>query len=522
MLSPSYLSALGKAVGKYGSTPAAGFSASAVRRPNDIALIDDVGAPLTFGELDRRTNAIANGLVAAGVKAGDGVGLFARNHRGFIEATIALGKLGANTMLLNTGFAAPQLSEVLEREGSTIVLYDEEFAPIVDKGAGDRKRVVTLASGSVAETTLDDLVRNHSDAAPPPPPRPGRTTILTSGTTGTPKGAQREARSTGLDTFVGLLGRMPLAVGEKHFIVAPTFHSWGGAHLLLGSILSNTIILQRRFDPEATLAFVEEHRPQVVAVVPVMMQRICALEEEVIRRYDARSMRMVCASGSALPGELALRWMDTFGDNVYNFYGSTEVAQASIAMPDELRAVPGTAGRPPRGTIVKIVDAEGREVPNGVTGRIFVANANQFEGYTGGGNKEILEVGGVKLMSSGDVGHFDANGLLFVDGRDDDMIVSGGENVFPREVEDLLSDHQAVEEAAVIGVDDAEFGQRLKAFVVLLPGASVTEDELKQHVRDHLARYKIPREIVFLDKLPRNPTGKVLKRELREHPAGNA
>jgi fatty-acyl-CoA synthase len=204
--------------------------------------------------------------------------------------------------------------------------------------------------------------------------------------------------------------------------------------------------------------------------------------------------------------------MNTFGDNLYNFYGSTEVAQASIAGPADLRAAPGTAGRVPRGTVVKILDEKGGELPTGKVGRIFVANQAQFEGYTGGGGKEII--GG--MMSSGDVGYFDDAGRLFVSGRDDDMIISGGENVFPKEVEDLLSDHDAIEEAAVIGVPDDEFGQRLKAFVVLQPGRSATEDELKEYVRGRLARYKIPREVVFLDEIPRNPTGKVLKRVLRE------
>jgi len=224
-------------------------------------------------------------------------------------------------------------------------------------------------------------------------------------------------------------------------------------------------------------------------------------------------MRVVAASGSALPGELALRWMDTFGDNLFNFYGSTEVAQATIAMPDELRAVPGTAGRPPRGTTVRIFDADGRDVAPGVTGRIFVGNDNQFDGYTGGGGKEVIE----GLMSTGDVGHFDANGLLFVDGRDDEMIISGGENVFPREVEDLLAEHPHVHEAAVIGVPDDEFGQRLKAFVVVEDKNATDEETIKQYVKAHLARYKVPRDVVFLAELPRNPTGKVLKRLLREH-----
>ena len=512
ILNPTVLGAIGKGVAKWGSTPAGGFAASAARRPNDVGLIDEVGAPLTFGEVDARTNAIARGLAAAGVKCEDNVGLYARNHRGFVEASIALNKLGANALLLNTGFAAPQLAEVLDREGCDVVLFDEEFAPVVEKGGGDRTRILTLTTRDGTGTTLEDLIRTHDKGSLEAPARHGRMTILTSGTTGTPKGAKRAPRRTSLDSFVGLLGRMPLRVGEKSFIVAPAFHSWGGAHFLLASLLSNTIVMRNRFDPEDTLRTIAEHKPQVLAVVPVMMQRICALDPAIIRKYDCRSLRVVGASGSALPGELAIRWMDTFGDNVYNFYGSTEVAQASIATPDELRAVPGTAGRPPRGTTVKILDADGREVPRGTTGRIFVANDNQFDGYTGGGGKEVIN----GLMSSGDVGHFDKDGLLFVDGRDDDMIISGGENVFPREVEDLLTDHPAVHEAAVIGVPDSEFGQRLKAFVALRGNAMVGADELKAYVKEHLARYKVPRDVVFLDELPRNPTGKVLKRVLRD------
>lgn len=512
MLNPFFVRALSKGIARWGSTLAGGLWASAQRRPNDVALVDENGPPMSFAEIDRVSNAIANGLAASGVTAGDGVSLFARNHRGFVLSMVALNKLGADTLLLNTGFAAPQLAEVVAREGSRVVLYDREFAPIVERGAPDRRRFVTLADGPVSDPTIDDLAARHPDTEPAAPTRFGRTTILTSGTTGTPKGAQRSVKRASLDTFIGLFGRMPLRVGDRTFVAAPTFHSWGGLHLLLGAMLSCTLLMRNRFDPEDTLRAIDEHRPTVLAVVPVMMQRILALPPEVIRRYDCSSLRVVAASGSALPGELALRWMNTFGDNLYNFYGSTEVAQASIAMPDELRAAPGTAGRPPRGTIVKILDHDGREVPAGVRGRIFVANENQFEGYTGGGGKEIIQ----GLMSSGDVGHFDENGLLFVDGRDDDMIISGGENVFPREVEDLLADHPKVHEAAVIGVEDAEFGQRLRAFVVLVERDAATEDDLKRHVRERLARYKVPRDIVFLDELPRNPTGKVLHRVLRE------
>jgi fatty-acyl-CoA synthase len=207
--------------------------------------------------------------------------------------------------------------------------------------------------------------------------------------------------------------------------------------------------------------------------------------------------------------------MDRFGDNIYNLYGSTEVSFATIATPTDLRAAPGTAGRPPRGTVVRLLDEAGEEVPKGEVGRIFVGNDMKMEGYTGGGNKEAID----GLLSSGDVGHFDADGRLFVDGRDDEMIVSGGENVFPREVEDLLADLDGVDEVAIIGVDDEKFGQRLKAFVVLEQGASLSEAELVAHVKAHLAAYKTPREVEFLGRLPRNATGKVLKRELRAREA---
>jgi fatty-acyl-CoA synthase len=294
-------------------------------------------------------------------------------------------------------------------------------------------------------------------------------------------------------------------------IAAPLFHSWGYAHFTLGLALSTTLVLRRRFDPEDTLKAVSQHRASALAVVPVMLQRMLDLGPETLACYDTHCLKIIAVSGSLLPGDLATRAMDAFGEVLYNLYGSTEVAWATIATPEDLRAAPGTAGRPPMGTIVKLLDGDGQEVAAGEGGRIFVANEMMFDGYTGGGGKEIVS----GLMSTGDVGHFDGDGRLFVDGRDDEMIVSGGENVFPREVEDLLADHESIEEVAVVGVPDDDFGQRLKAFVVPREGAQLSEDAVQAYVKANLARYKVPREVVFLDELPRNATGKVLKRELQ-------
>ncbi len=334
--------------------------------------------------------------------------------------------------------------------------------------------------------------------------------ILTSGTTGTPKGAGRSSPDS-LEPAAAMFSKIPFKARESTVIAAPMFHSWGLIHFVLGLSLTSTLVLRRKFDPQEAVRALAQHRASALIVVPVMLQRIMDLGPQTLARYDTSALKVIAVSGSVLPGDLACRAMDAFGEVVYNLYGSTEVAWATIATPADLRAAPGTAGRPPQGTVVKLLDGDGREVGQGESGRIFVANGMVFEGYTGGGGKEIVD----GLLSTGDVGHFDAGGRLFVDGRDDEMIVSGGENVFPREVEDLLAEHEQVEEAAVVGVADERFGQRLKAFVVARAGAGLDEEAVKAYVKENLAGYKVPREVVFLKELPRNATGKVLKRELQ-------
>jgi fatty-acyl-CoA synthase len=501
---------------RWGPTPASGYTISAVRRPDKVGIVDELGT-LTFREIHERTNALANAWSDLGIGEGDGVAILCRNHRGFIDATVACSKLGANALFLNTMFAAPQITEVCKREKPKAIVYDHEFEDMVKEAGKRRKRFVAWFDGQdgkpdSGDPLLEDLIADGDTDDLVPPAEKGRVVILTSGTTGSPKGANR-SQPKSLAPAAGFLSKIPLRAEEPWMIAAPMFHSWGFAHFTLGMALGATLVLNRRFDPEATLSTTAQHECTALAVVPVMLQRMLELPPETIDRYDLRALRCIDASGSALPGPLATEVMDRFGDVLYNLYGSTEVAWATIAQPRDLRAAPGTAGKPPFGTLVKLYDEHGHEVAPGETGRIFVGNEMLFEGYTGGGNKDIIN----GLMATGDVGHFDEGGRLFVDGRDDEMIVSGGENVFPREVEDLLSHHTAIDEAAVIGVDDEKFGQRLRAFVVCSGEGSVSEGELKAYVKDNLASYKVPREIVFLDELPRNATGKVLKRELADH-----
>jgi acyl-CoA synthetase (AMP-forming)/AMP-acid ligase II len=499
------------ALRRWGPTPAAAYTSSAIRYPDRAAIVDERGT-LTFGEVHRRTNALANELRKAGISEQDGVAIMCRNHRWFIDATVACSKLGASALYLNTAFAGPQIADVLAREDPVAVIYDEEFSELVRVGAAGRKKFVAWSESGASppEELLEDLIARGDDSEGEPPAEKGRVVILTSGTTGVPKGAARKQPDS-IEPVAALFSKIPLKARETTMIAAPMFHSWGFAHFTLGLPLTSTLVLRRRFDPEETLKAVSQHRASALALVPVMLQRILDLGAETIARYDVRGLRIIALSGSSLPGDMATRAMDIFGDVLYNLYGSTEVAWATVATPEDLRAAPGTAGRAPIGTVVRLLDHDGREAEPGAGGRIFVANELMFEGYTGGGGKEIVR----GLMSTGDVGHFDAGGRLFVDGRDDEMIVSGGENVFPREVEDLLADHDEIEEAAVVGVDDEQFGQRLKAFVVARNGTELTEEQIKAYVKHNLAGYKVPRQVVFLDELPRNATGKILKRELQ-------
>jgi fatty-acyl-CoA synthase len=505
---------------RWGYTPAAGYAANASRYANDDAIIDELGH-LTFAEVHDRTNRLANAWSDAGIVEGDSIGIMCRNHRYFIEAVVAASKMGVNCLLLNTAFAGPQLAEVVQREKPVALVYDEEFTELLEDAGKRRKRFIgwhdpeaTDEDHKRTDPILEDLIQDGDPEEPVPPAETGRVVILTSGTTGTPKGASRKQPET-IGPAVALLSRIPLRAREKTFIVAPLFHSWGFAHFTLGLMLGSTYILKRKFDPENTLSTIAEHQVQSAPMVPVMVQRIMQLPEETRKKYDTSSLKSIPLSGSALPGELAIQFMDEFGDVLYNLYGSTEVAWATIATPEDLRAAPGTAGPPPRGTVLRIYDENGKELPRGETGRIFVGNEMLFEGYTGGGNKDVID----GLMSTGDVGYLDEDGRLHVSGRDDDMIVSGGENVFPREVEDLISKMDGVNEVAVIGVEDEEFGQRLKAFVSK-KGSKPTEDDIKAKVKSDLARYKVPKEVEFLDELPRNATGKVLKKELKEREEG--
>lgn len=499
--------------GEVGMIPAL----NARRNPHRLALIDDEGS-MTYAELDNAVNAAANGLLAMGVTGGDGVAILARNHRWFLIANYACARVGVRTILLNTEFSGPQIRDVSEREGARVIIYDDEYADAVKMAAPDLGMLRGLATNpdspdpsTSTDETLAELIDRSSREPAPKATRRSTIIILTSGTTGTPKGATRHAPPT-LAPIGGVLSHVPFKSGEVTALPSPMFHALGYLHATIAMTLGSTLVLHRRFRPAEVLEDVAKHKVTAIVVVPVMLSRMLDALEAMDPKPDLSSLRIIFVSGSQLGGELASRAMKDIGPVIYNMYGSTEIAFVTIARPQDLKKNPATVGPLIKGVKVRILDKDGKELRQGEVGRIFVGNSFPFEGYTGGGGKEIID----GLMSSGDVGYFDRDGLLYVSGRDDEMIVSGGENVFPAEVEDLISGHPDVVEATAIGVEDKDFGARLRAFVVAKDGVELTEEIIKNYVRDHLARYKVPREVIFMAELPRNPTGKILKRELRQ------
>jgi acyl-CoA synthetase (AMP-forming)/AMP-acid ligase II len=498
-----------------------GFAGAAQRCPDRPALIDELGT-LTWRQLDERINALAAAFQKLPAGQPEVIGIMCRNHRGFVESLVAANRIGSDVVLLNTSFAGPAMADVVNREGVEAAIYDEEFTATVDRalaGKPDAIRIVAWTNGQHQRTTdeLEKLIADHIGDQPQRTGRKGKMILLTSGTTGTPKGAKQSGGGAGIGTLKAILDRTPWRTEETVVIVAPMFHAWGLSQLIFAASMACTVVTRRKFDPEATLDLVDRHKATGLAVVPVMFDRIMDLPEEIRNRYTGKSLRFAAASGSRMRPDVVTAFMDQFGDVIYNNYNATEAGMIATATPQDLRAAPDTAGKPAGGTEIRILDPEFNEMPSGEVGTIYVRNDTQFDGYTGGKTKDFH----AGFMSSGDVGYLDEAGRLFVVGRDDEMIVSGGENVYPIEVEKILAAHPDVAEAAVIGVDDEKYGQRLSAFVVLIPGASATPDTLNQHVRENLANYKVPREITVVDELPRGSTGKIQRNELRSSLGGS-
>ena len=503
-LHPVRLVQIVRCVRAHGFRPSGMAAVAALRFPDQVAVVDDAGS-ITYRDLDRRARSLATALADRhGIGPDRALGIMCRNHRGFVEALIAGSSLGADLVLLNTEFPGPQLAQVLAHHRLGAVVHDEAFGEAFAEAFLQAPRVPQV----IGARGIDALVADAGDRPPPASRRRGQITILTSGTTGAPKGAARRPTFRALSgPLATLLDKIPLRTRITLLVAPPLFHGFGLAYLALALLLGATLVLRRRFDPAQALADIDANGVDIVVAVPTMLRRLI---EALPEAGDPPPIRAVLSAGSPLGAGLGARFAAAFGPCLYNLYGSSETGFGAIATPADLAAAPGTVGFPPVGTEIRLIDEAGRDSEAGAIGRVFVRSGLVFSGYTGGGSKDVVD----GFMASGDLGHIDEAGRLFIDGRSDDMIVSGGENVFPLEVEEILAARDDIAEVAVVGVDDDEFGQRLAAYVVRRGEASVEAEALSAFLKARIARYKLPRDFFFLPALPRTATGKLIKRDL--------
>jgi acyl-CoA synthetase (AMP-forming)/AMP-acid ligase II len=408
--------------------------------------------------------------------------------------------LGGDVVLLNTDFRTDALAAALSTHRITTVVCDDEFA--------DRVKAADKSVALIDPATVDA----HRVGPRPRVAGAGRIVLLTSGTTGRPKGVPRKPEiGSALGVGASILDRTGLRTGSRISVAVPMFHGLGFGMLTLAMTLGGTALVQRRFDAEAALTQASRHRADALTAVPVILARILDLPEDVRSRNPLPSLRVVISSGARLDPSLARRFTDAYGDVIYNGYGSSEVGIGALATPADLREAPETVGKPVAGCPVRILDEHGRPVGSHVTGRIFVGGDLTFDAYTGGETKDVVG----DMTSTGDMGYFDDLGRLYIVGREDDMIDSGGENVYPRAVENALAEHPDVADSAVIGVPDEDYGERLAAFIVAQPDADLDATALRDYLKDKVSRYEQPRDIEFVTEIPRNPAGKVLRNELQ-------
>jgi fatty-acyl-CoA synthase len=480
---------------------------------------------MTWGEFDATINRVCNALIARGVKGGSRVALMLPNSTEYLVAQQALARIGASAVQIGYRLKAGEVAFILENsEPAATIVYGEYVGTMLEarKQAGTRGGPMIVCGGDVTpgSTDVEDWDRAIAAVSPEMPPRQsggdgGGVIVYTSGTTGKPKGASRSWKKTGFESVADMIYQVGMRADDRHLVVCPLYHSAAPAFVAIMMSLGATVVLQNHFDPEATLDIIQKERITCSLMVPTMLIRMANLPPETLAKYDALSLRWVMSGAAPLTTEAARRFMDAFGPVLWNFYGATETGLVTLAGPGDHVSRPGTIGKKLRGTDIRLLDDSGHIVPTGQVGELYASTPTIISGYHGNDDatKSSLRDG---YFSVGDIGRGDDDGYYYLESRKHDMVISGGVNIYPREIEDHLSTHPAVLECAVIGIPDPEWGETLKAYVVLRDGQRLSETEVINFCREGLADYKRPRKVAFMAELPRNPTGKILKRELRD------
>ncbi len=436
------------------------IAAQAARQPHRPALIEDERS-LTWEQFFRTRNRLAHALAGLGLGAGQHAIVYAHNALENLVVGAALRALGAIGVPMNHRLTAEEVAYILDNADATAVFVGDAFLPMAERvrGAARVKHWITLgAERRPWAEALDDLLARGHEAPPPAPPAMGGSMVYTAGTTGKPKGALR--RVTDPKAILPRLAALDcLDPAQVHLVAGPLYHSAPGGFALYAQMVGGTVVVMRKFDPQEALRLVERHRCTTTFMAPTLLKRIVDLPADVRARYDVSSMRSLVIAAAPCPMRVKEQALAMFGPVLYEFYGSTELGVNTVLRPEDVLRKPGSCGRAAPGVELAILDDDGRPVAPGTP---------------------------------------------------------GGVNIYPAEIEDALHRHPAVEDAAVFGVPDPDWGERVHAAVLLRAGRDVTPGELLEFCRAHLADYKTPREVSFHDEFPRDTAGKLVKRLLRE------
>ncbi len=487
----------------------------ALVRPDKTALICG-DRSLTYAQLNARARRVANALSTLGVKAGDRVAVMTYNSIEALEIAGGLSKLSAIGVLLNYRLREHEVAYIINDCQAKVAIGGAGLADVVNKARAEvTGQVTSIAVGTDVPQgflSYEELVAHASEEVPQTEGGLGSVMSYTSGTTGKPKGAYRPA-GVAPDSVLGIVQAFGLSEADVHLLAGPYYHSAPNFFVSVNMLMGATIVVQPKYDPVEALQLIERHKISTTFMAPTLLQRLCDVPEDVFARYDGSSLRTIILGGAPCPYALKVRAVERFGEHIWEFYGATETGFVAILRPEDQLRKPGSCGQVGPGQEIRLLDAVGNEVPDGVAGEMYARNASLAQYFNKPEATERSKRDG--FFSVGDIAYRDAEGYYYICDRKIDMIISGGVNIYPAEIEAVLTAHPAVADVAVIGVPDPLWGESVKAVVELRKGANATAEELIAFCTERIADYKRPRSVDFVAEIPRNPTGKLLKANIR-------
>lgn len=489
---------------------------------------------LALGDLSERAARAATGLASLGVGDNDAVALVLRNDFAFFEATFGAGLLGAYAVPVNWHFTAEEVGYIARDCAAKAVVVHADLLPRIAEGLPENAHVLVVPTppeiadayhipaaacevdGSCVDWT-EWVAQQPPWTAPPRPPR--NTMIYTSGTTGRPKGVRREPATPEMQAGQARMAARIFDLRPREafrtVITGPMYHSAPNFYGLFAARSGGFVVLQPRFDPEDLLRLVERHRITHIHMVPTMFVRLLQLPAEVRQRYDVSSLKFVAHAAAPCSPTIKRQMIDWWGPVINEYYGGTETGGVVFHTSAEALRKPGTVGRPIEGATIKILDPDGRELGANEIGEVFMRLSDLPDFTYNGLDQQRREVEREGLITCGDVGYVDEDGYLFLCDRIRDMVISGGVNIYPAEIEAALITMPGVRDCAVFGVPDDEYGEAVCAYVEPAAGAAFSANDVRAYLREHIAGYKVPKLIEFRDSLPREDSGKIFKRKLR-------